>query len=113
MDAETRRKVEEMVMDILTKCSIEGATELAVRLAASERLGIDLSDLHSRRFVRNIIDSYLISIATDVDKPKEPPQASAEAVDVIHREPPQESNKVVEVKRKKDGSEHVICQVSR
>ncbi|CAL5195036.1 unnamed protein product [Lathyrus oleraceus] len=112
MDAETGRKVEEMVMDILTKCSMEEATEFAIRLAASERLGIDLSDSHSRRFVRNIIDSYLISIATDVDKPKEPPQASAEAVDVIHREPPQESNKVVEVKRKKDGSEHVICQLS-
>ncbi|CAK8537134.1 unnamed protein product [Lathyrus sativus] len=48
MDPETRRKVEEMVLDILRKANIEEATEFTVRLAASERLGIDLSDSPSR-----------------------------------------------------------------
>ncbi|CAK8544924.1 unnamed protein product [Lathyrus sativus] len=107
MEDETRRKVEDMVLDILKKSNIEETTEFTVRVAASERLGIDLSDSLSKLFVRNIIESYLISIATD-DKPEEPPQVSTEAVN----EPPQELNKVVGVKRKNDDSEHVICQLS-
>ncbi|KAI5423772.1 hypothetical protein KIW84_030125 [Lathyrus oleraceus] len=111
MEAETRRKVEDMVLDILKKSNIEETTEFTVRVAASERLRIDLSDSLSKQFVRTIIESYLISIATD-DKPEEPPQVSTEAVNVIHNEPPQECNNVVGVKRKNDDSEHVICQLS-
>ncbi|CAI8615729.1 unnamed protein product [Vicia faba] len=113
MEAETQRKVEDMVLDILKKCNIEEATEFTVRLAASERLGIDLSDSHSKLFVRNIIESYLISIATDEKPvPEEPPQVSTETVNVIHNEPPQELNKVMGVKRKNDDSEDIICQLS-
>ncbi|XP_050916934.1 uncharacterized protein LOC127132104 [Lathyrus oleraceus] len=111
MEDETRRKVEDMVLDILKKSNIEETTEFTVRVAASERLGIDLSDSLSKQFVRTIIESYLISIATD-DKPEEPPQVSTEAVNVIHNEPPQQCNNVVGVKRKNDDSEHVICQLS-
>ncbi|KAL5061296.1 hypothetical protein RYX36_032900 [Vicia faba] len=106
MEAETERKVEEMVMDILTKCNMEQTTGFMVRVAASERLGIDLSDSHCKQFVRNIVDSYLISIAT-VKKP-----VPEELVNVIHNEPPQELNKVVGVERRKDDSEHVICELS-
>ncbi|XP_058740659.1 uncharacterized protein LOC131612934 isoform X2 [Vicia villosa] len=121
MEAETQRKVKDMVLDILTKSNIEETTEFIVRVAASERLGIDLSDSHSKLFVRNIIESYLISIATgdkppqvssEVPPPEEPPQVSTEAVNVIHNEPPQELNKMVGVKRKNDDSEDVICQLS-
>ncbi|KAL5061301.1 hypothetical protein RYX36_032905 [Vicia faba] len=113
MEAETQRKVEDMVLDILKKCNIEEATEFTVRLAASERLGIDLSDSHIKLFVRNIIESYLISIATDEKSvPEEPPQVSTETVNVIHNEPPQELNKVMGVKRKNDDSEDIICQLS-
>ncbi|XP_058742595.1 RNA polymerase II transcriptional coactivator KELP-like [Vicia villosa] len=99
MNAKTRRKIEEMVMDLLTKAELEKATEFTIRLAASERLGIDLSDSHSRKFVRNIVDSYLISIA----KNKKLPQVSTEAVN----EPP-----VAGVTRKNDDSELVICELS-
>ncbi|XP_058728349.1 RNA polymerase II transcriptional coactivator KELP-like [Vicia villosa] len=97
MDAETQCNVEEMVMDLLTKAEFEQATEFTIRLAASERLGIDLSDSHSRQFVRNII-------ATN----KKPPQVSTEAV----KEPPQELNKVAGVKCKNDDSDKVICELS-
>ena len=57
METETRRKVEEMVLDILKKSNIEEATEFTIRVAASERLGIDLSDSPSRHFVRTVVES--------------------------------------------------------
>jgi len=115
MEAETQRKVEEMVLDILKKSNIDETTEFTIRVAASERLGIDLSGPETKQFVRTIIESYLLSIATDADKPpQQPPQ---EALNVIPKEveppQPQDFNKVVGVKRKNDDSEDVICQVNQ
>ncbi|PNY01198.1 RNA polymerase II transcriptional coactivator KELP-like protein [Trifolium pratense] len=124
MEAETRRKVEDMVLDILQKSDIQETTEFTIRVAASERLGIDLSGPDTKRFVRTIIETYLLSIAnaqksppqlsTEVPvTPIEPPQVSNEPVNVTTpKEPPQELNKVVGVKRKNDDSEKVICQLS-
>ncbi|XP_024625602.1 uncharacterized protein [Medicago truncatula] len=110
MEAETRRKVEEMVLDILKKSNIDETTEFTIRVAASERLGIDLSGPETKQFVRTIIESYLLSIATDADKPpQEPPQETPKEVEPPQ---PQEFNKVVGVKRKNDDSEDVICQLS-
>lgn len=111
MEAETRRKVEEMVLDILKKSNIDETTEFTIRVAASERLGIDLSGPETKQFVRTIIESYLLSIATDADKPpQEPPQETPKEVEPPQ---PQEFNKVVGVKRKNDDSEDVICQVNQ
>lgn len=107
MEAETRRKVEEMVLDILKKSNIDETTEFTIRVAASERLGIDLSGPETKQFVRTIIESYLLSIATDADKP---PQETPKEVEPPQ---PQDFNKVVGVKRKNDDSEDVICQVNQ
>ncbi|GAU13661.1 hypothetical protein TSUD_347650 [Trifolium subterraneum] len=124
MEAETRRKVEDMVLDILQKSDIQETTEFTIRVAASERLGIDLSGPETKRFVRTIIETYLLSIAAGQKPPapvttefpvtpKEPPQVSNEPVNVtIPEEKSQELNKVVGVKRKNDDSEKVICQLS-
>ncbi|KAK2419403.1 transcriptional coactivator p15 (PC4) family protein (KELP) [Trifolium repens] len=124
MEAETRRKVEDMVLDILQKSDIQETTEFTIRVAASERLGIDLSGPETKRFVRTIIETYLLSIATAQKSPpqlstevpvtpNEPPQVSNEPVNVTApKEPPQELNKVAGVKRKNDDSDKVICQLS-
>jgi hypothetical protein len=125
MEAETRRKVEDMVLDILQKSDIQETTEFTIRVAASERLGIDLSGPETKRFVRTIIETYLLSIATAQKSPpqlstevpvtpNEPPQVSNEPVNVTApKEQPQELNKVAGVKRKNDDSDKVICQVNQ
>lgn len=111
MEAETRRKVEEMVLDILKKSNIDETTEFTIRVAASERLGIDLSGPETKQFVRTIIESYLLSIATDADKPPQvPPHETPKEVEPPQ---PQDFNKVVGIKRKNDDSEDVICQVNQ
>ncbi|KAK7332736.1 hypothetical protein VNO80_29491 [Phaseolus coccineus] len=61
MESETQRKIEETVLDILNKSNMEEATEFTIRLTASDRLGIDLSDPTSKHFVRGIVESYLLS----------------------------------------------------
>ncbi|KAJ1413764.1 Transcriptional coactivator p15 [Sesbania bispinosa] len=93
MEAETRRKIEEMVLDILKKSNIEETTELSVRIAASERLGIDLSDPESKQLVRTVVESYLLTAAAE-------------------EKPPEESQSREAVKPKKEDSERVICQLS-
>ncbi|KAK7285776.1 hypothetical protein RJT34_20557 [Clitoria ternatea] len=110
MEAETGRKIEEMVLDILKKANIEETTEFTIRVAASERLGIDLSNSPAKHFVRTIIESYLLSIANG--KPlngDDKPLGEPEVVKPI--EEPIEALPVV-VKRKNDDSERLICQLS-
>ncbi|KAJ1414720.1 Transcriptional coactivator p15 [Sesbania bispinosa] len=93
MEAETRRKIEEMVLDILKNSNIEETTELSVRIAASERLGIDLSDPEGKQLVRTVVESYLLTAAAE-------------------EKPPEESQLREVVKPKKEDSERVICQLS-
>ncbi|KAL2345909.1 hypothetical protein Fmac_007194 [Flemingia macrophylla] len=70
MEAESRRKVEEMVLEILKKSNMEEATEFSIRVAASERLGIDLSNSTAKQLVRNVVESYLLSVAANVNTKK-------------------------------------------
>lgn len=122
MEAETRRKVEEMVLDILKKSNIEEATEFTIRVAASERLGIDLSDTASKHFVRSVVESFLLSVAAnekskDAEKKKENEDIAAKNDDVAKKEDVvvanEEESRETEVlpKLKRDDPERVICHV--
>lgn len=110
MEAETQRKIEETVVDILKNADIEEATEFSVRVAASERLGIDLSDPQRKQLVRTVVESYLLAVATEEKPPEEP----REVIKPKEDELPQEFIEVVKPisKRKREDSERVICQVN-
>ncbi|KAH1259580.1 RNA polymerase II transcriptional coactivator KELP [Glycine max] len=121
--AETRRKVEEMVLDILKKSNIKEATEFTIRVAASERLGIDLSDTASKHFVRSVVESFLLSVAAnekskDAEKKKENEDIAAKNDDVAKKEDVvvanEEESRETEVlpKLKRDDPERVICHLS-
>lgn len=108
MESETRRKIEETVTDILKNSNIEETTEFTIRVAASERLGIDLSDLEHRQFVRSVVESYLLAIAEEEDgrgKASEP-SAPEETREVVQEEQEVKPNKEV-----KEDSDRIICQV--
>lgn len=111
MEAETRRKVEEMVLDILKKSNIKEATEFTIRVAASERLGIDLSDTASKHFVRSVVESFLLSVAAnekskDAEKKKENEDIAAKNDDDVKK-----GDVVAVPKLKRDDPERVICHV--
>lgn len=43
-------------------------TEFKIRTMASERLGIDLSDVNQKKFIRGVIESFLLSSVNDDDE---------------------------------------------
>lgn len=110
MEAETRRKVEEMVLDILKKSNIEEATEFTIRVAASERLGIDLSDSPSRHFVRTVVESYLLSVAAN-EISKDAEKKENEDIAAKNDDDVKKGDVVAVPKLKRDDPERVICQV--
>ncbi|KAL6569640.1 hypothetical protein OROMI_014154 [Orobanche minor] len=63
LNASKRRKIEDTVSQILGASNLEVATELSVRAAAEERLGVSLSGLSHRRLVQQLVDSFLLSTA--------------------------------------------------
>ncbi|WVY92369.1 hypothetical protein V8G54_031457 [Vigna mungo] len=99
MESEIQRKIEETVLDILNKSNMEEATEFGIRLAASERLGIDLSDSISKHFVRSIVESYLLSIMANGKAEKKENVVSVD-----------EETEVVKLKR--EDPERIICHLS-
>ncbi|KAI3681874.1 hypothetical protein L6452_36679 [Arctium lappa] len=72
-----RRKLEETVIGILKAADFEIASELSVRREAEKLLSVDLSDLASKRLVRRIIESFLLS-SSPVDEFQEEPEGVEE-----------------------------------
>ncbi|KOM52976.1 hypothetical protein LR48_Vigan09g163500 [Vigna angularis] len=103
MESEIQRKIEETVLDILNKSNMEEATEFGIRLAVSERLGIDLSDSISKHLVRSIVESYLLSIMANGKAEKKENVVSVEAE-------ADEETEVVKLKR--EDPERIICHLS-
>ncbi|XP_028770270.1 uncharacterized protein LOC114727722 [Neltuma alba] len=109
MESETRQKIEETVLDILKNANIDEATEFTIRLAASERLGMDLSDLEHKLLVRGIVESYLLAIAEEEGGrfPASELSAPQETREVMQYEQEAKPNKEV-----LGDSERIICQLS-
>ncbi|GER41530.1 RNA polymerase II transcriptional coactivatorKELP [Striga asiatica] len=59
MDLETRTKIEQTVLGILTNSNMDETTEYKIRKSASEKLGMDLSEPTRKKFVREIVEAYL------------------------------------------------------
>lgn len=121
MDAETRQKVSEMVLDLVSKANMENATEFKIRLAASERLGIDLSDYASKQFVGSIVQSYLVDLAKEKSKEAEKKkEEDAVAVPVVAANDDAEKTKkesedivvAAAASMRRGDCERIICQVN-
>ncbi|KAK7397441.1 hypothetical protein VNO78_18613 [Psophocarpus tetragonolobus] len=110
MEAETRRKIEEMVLNVVKNSNIEKATEFSIRVAASERLGMDLSESPARQLVRSVIESYLISVAAN-EMSKDAENKNAQNDDVVAANQHFRDTVVANLKRDEYG-ERVICQLS-
>lgn len=92
MDSESRRKIEGTVLDILRKTSLDEMTEFKVRVAASERLGIDLSDIDHKSFVRGVVENFLLSAAAPES---EPPDVREEQDTRLKKEANEDGERVI------------------
>ncbi|XP_073304863.1 RNA polymerase II transcriptional coactivator KELP [Primulina huaijiensis] len=59
MDEETKKLIEETVLEILNNSNMDETTEYKIRKSASEKLEIDLSEPSRKKFVRQVVESYL------------------------------------------------------
>lgn len=101
--SEEEEKIRETVIEILKNSDMEEMTEFKVRVAASGRLGIDLSHSNQKSFIRGVVESFLLSTAENA--------GDGQGADSNVEENAKEQH----VKLKKhvnDDGDLVICQVS-
>ncbi|XP_059318222.1 uncharacterized protein LOC132068604 [Lycium ferocissimum] len=55
-----RRKIRQVVLDILKTADLETATEFSVRTNAANLLGIQIFDLQEKQFIRRVLESFLL-----------------------------------------------------
>ncbi|XP_050236966.1 uncharacterized protein LOC126686779 [Mercurialis annua] len=61
MEPENQQKIEQTVLEILKAADMEEMTEFKLRVTVSERLGVDLSSAECRKFIRGVVECFLIS----------------------------------------------------
>lgn len=108
MDAETRCRIQEVVLEILESSDMATMTEYKVRKEAAERLGFDLSIPDRKRFVRGIVESFLLS------KKDESPQQTQEQEPREQEEQEEEDAKEGSRREKEydDEGDLILCRVS-
>lgn len=114
MDSATFDKIHVTVTDILNSSDIDSITEQQVRHLASQKLNVDLSDLPHKILVRQIIESFLLSIP---DHPQNvdvsPPNLPATSINVRMNETAlEEEDKKPIVKDTLPDTCRVICKLS-
>lgn len=125
MDEETKRQIEETVLQILRDADMTSTTEFKVRSLAAQRLGIDLSHPDRKLFVRGIVESFLISQKSNdgYDDDKSDPGQEQEEVLVEQperdREEEEEEDEDEGSKKRRRGPKEydddgdlIICRVS-
>ncbi|KAE8693646.1 basic helix-loop-helix family protein [Hibiscus syriacus] len=103
MEQQTRQKIEQTVKDILSKADMEEMSEFKVRVTASELLGIDLSDLSLKKFIRELVESFLLSTVEENGYGKEPNSNPCE----------EKAKEIVTVNKEIDGDgDRPICKLA-
>ncbi|OIW13587.1 hypothetical protein TanjilG_25686 [Lupinus angustifolius] len=114
MEEELRSKIETTVLEIVKQSNMEDTTEFTIRVAASHRLGIDLSLPERKQLVRTVIESYLVSVAEGMKNNTVVPESNEIKENSIVV---QDSSEMVELKMKKikkeeEKLERIVCQLS-
>ncbi|CAH2069279.1 unnamed protein product [Thlaspi arvense] len=71
MEMVTTQKIEETVKGILREADMDQMTEFKLRIAASAKLGLDLSRTNHKNVVRDVLEAFLLSNPDDDTAPGE------------------------------------------
>ncbi|KAJ8621785.1 hypothetical protein MRB53_030314 [Persea americana] len=104
MDPETQTKIEETVVEILKSSNMEEMTEFKVRNMASEKLDIDLSLPQYKKFVRGVVESFLLSRKDETPNEEE-------AQEEEEQEEEDEDSKKKGDREYDDDGDLIICRV--
>lgn len=61
MELVAAQKIEEAVKGILREADMDQMTEFKLRIAASAKLGFDLSETNHRKLVRDVLEAFLLT----------------------------------------------------
>ncbi|XP_043716038.1 RNA polymerase II transcriptional coactivator KELP-like [Telopea speciosissima] len=116
MEPETQRELEETVLEILRNADMNEMTESKVRTMAAEKLGIDLSGPAPKRFVRKVVESFLLSKEQD-DQHATGAGADEEKKEVEEEEDDDEGGEekrkpTISAKEYDDEGDLIICRLS-
>ncbi|KAK1399784.1 RNA polymerase II transcriptional coactivator KELP [Heracleum sosnowskyi] len=109
------KMIEEKVMEILTNSDMDNTTEAKVRKLASEQLGLDLSQPNYKKFVRQVVNSFIIA------QDEEENQNQQEVEKLVPEEEVAEEKKEVAVEKQErgerakeydDNGDLIICHLS-
>ncbi|KAL0324180.1 UNVERIFIED_CONTAM: RNA polymerase II transcriptional coactivator KELP [Sesamum calycinum] len=78
MDTETRNIIEETVLEILKNSNMDETTEYKIRKSASEKLQMDLSEPTRKKFVRQVVESYLREQQAKAEEEQQPEEEEEE-----------------------------------
>ena len=123
MEPETRRRIEKTVLEILKSADMDEMTEFKVRKLASDKLGINLSAPDYKRFVRQVVETFLQSTEEPGREPEPEPEPDRKKAntEAAEREPTEEEEeeeveedrgKSSGVKEYDDDGDLIICRVS-
>lgn len=123
MEPETRRRIEKTVLEILKSADMDEMTEFKVRKLASDKLGINLSAPDYKRFVRQVVETFLQSTEEPGREPEPEPEPDRKKAntEAAEREPTEEEEeeeveedrgKSSGVKEYDDDGDLIICRLS-
>ncbi|CDP12179.1 unnamed protein product [Coffea canephora] len=118
MDSETEKRIEETVLEILRNSNMDEATEYMIRQSASEKLGLDLSYPPRKKFVRQVVNSYLTE--QNAKAAAEHQQQQNDAEEEEEEEDDDEEDEDSDKKKRKAGDKEyddegdlIICRLSK
>ncbi|KAJ6828516.1 RNA polymerase II transcriptional coactivator KELP [Iris pallida] len=116
MDTESRQRIKDVVLGILTEANMEETTEYKVRTAAAEKLGLDLSLPDRKLFVRKVVEDFLVSKKNEEEEEGENNQQQQKQEEVggeeVEEEEEEEKGKKKQKKEYDDEGDLIICRLS-
>ncbi|XAR55150.1 hypothetical protein NMG60_11030562 [Bertholletia excelsa] len=108
MEPEIQEKIEQTVVRILKSSNMDEITEYKIRKMASEELGLNLSASAYKRFVRQVVESYLAEQQSKAN-PEEEEEEEEEEED---EEEERKKSKGSGAKEYDDEGDLIICRLS-
>lgn len=105
MDPDTKLKIEKTVVGILETADMADMTEYKVRKLAGEKLKINLSETQYKKFVRNIVESFLKSREEEEEQEQATEEAEQKMEAEVEAEAEQKAEAEVEAEAEAEAEE--------
>ncbi|KAI3981261.1 hypothetical protein MKX01_008892 [Papaver californicum] len=107
-----KNEIKKTVMDILKTSDMNEMTESKVRKLAGDKLGIDLSGKQEKKFIKQIVNEFLIQTEEEVQEKGKQQVVEEEQEQEEEEEERKKKSPGVSAKEYEDNGDLIICQLS-